>query len=83
MCAYRSGTRGPGIAQEDLQRVFDPYFTKKQMGNEKGTGLGLSICYSIIKDHGGLITVDSEAGRGHAFPYIPALRGGRGGRLLL
>ena len=64
---------GPGIAEEDLQRVFDPYFTKKQMGNEKGTGLGLSICYSVIKDHGGLITVDSEAGKGTLFHiYLPA-----------
>jgi PAS domain S-box-containing protein len=64
---------GPGIAEEDLQRVFDPYFTKKQMGNEKGTGLGLSICYSIIKDHGGLITVDSEAGKGTLFHiYLPS-----------
>ena len=64
---------GPGIAPDDLQRVFDPYFTKKQMGNEKGTGLGLSICYSIIKDHGGLITVDSEAGEGTLFHiYLPS-----------
>jgi len=64
---------GPGIAQEDLQRVFDPYFTKKQMGNEKGTGLGLSICYSVIKDHGGLITVDSQLGEGTLFHiYLPS-----------
>ena len=44
---------GPGIEEADLKRVFDPYFTKKQMGHQKGTGLGLSICYAIIKDHGG------------------------------
>ncbi|OPY69524.1 MAG: Blue-light-activated protein [Syntrophorhabdaceae bacterium PtaU1.Bin034] len=65
---------GPGIAEEDLQRIFDPYFTKKQMGHQKGTGLGLSICYSIIKDHGGVITVESETGKGTTFHiYLPAV----------
>jgi CheY-like chemotaxis protein len=65
--------RGPGIEQEDLAKIFDPYFTRKQMGYQKGTGLGLSICYAIIKDHGGLITVESEAGKGTIFHiYLPA-----------
>ncbi len=65
--------QGPGIAQEDLAKIFDPYFTRKQMGYQKGTGLGLSICYSIIKDHGGLITVESEVGKGTIFHiYLPA-----------
>lgn len=65
--------QGPGIAQEDLAKVFDPYFTRKQMGYQKGTGLGLSICYSIIKDHGGLITAESEVGTGTIFHiYLPA-----------
>ena len=64
---------GPGIAAPDLQRIFDPYFTKKDLGHEKGTGLGLSICYSIIKDHGGSITVESEPGKGSLFRiYLPA-----------
>ena len=64
---------GPGIAGPDLQRIFDPYFTKKELGHEKGTGLGLSICYSIVKDHGGSITVESEAGKGSLFRiYLPA-----------
>ncbi len=64
---------GPGIAGSDLQRIFDPYFTKKDLGNEKGTGLGLSICYSIVKDHGGSITVESEQGLGSLFRiYLPA-----------
>jgi PAS domain S-box-containing protein len=64
---------GPGIAGPDLQRIFDPYFTKKELGQEKGTGLGLSICYSIVKDHGGSITVESEAGKGSLFLiYLPA-----------
>ncbi len=64
---------GPGIAGPDLQRIFDPYFTKKDLGNKKGTGLGLSICYSIVKDHGGSITVESEQGLGSLFRiYLPA-----------
>jgi PAS domain S-box-containing protein len=64
---------GPGIAGPDLQRIFDPYFTRKDLGQEKGTGLGLSICYSIVKDHGGSITVESEAGEGSLFRiYLPA-----------
>lgn len=64
---------GPGIPEEDLPRIFDPYFTKKQMGYQKGTGLGLSVSYSVIKDHGGLITVESEAAKGSCFRiYLPA-----------
>lgn len=65
--------QGPGIAEADLERIFDPYFTKKQMGYQKGTGLGLSICYAVIKDHGGLITVDSKPGKGTLFHiYLPS-----------
>jgi PAS domain S-box-containing protein len=69
---------GPGIPGEDLPRIFDPYFTKKQMGNQKGTGLGLSISYSVVKDHGGLITVESSLGLGTAFDiYLPSDDGER------
>jgi PAS domain S-box-containing protein len=64
---------GPGIPEEDLQRIFDPYFTRKQMGNEKGTGLGLSISYAVVKDHGGIITVESGKEKGTRFDvYLPA-----------
>jgi signal transduction histidine kinase len=54
---------GTGISPEDLPRVFDPFFTTK----EKGTGLGLSVSYGIIKGLGGIITVESEPGRGTTF----------------
>jgi PAS domain S-box-containing protein len=56
---------GSGIDRENTEKLFDPFFTTK--GPKKGTGLGLSICYSIIKDHGGRIEVDSAIGRGTRF----------------
>ncbi len=64
---------GKGIHGENLPKIFDPYFSTKEMGSQKGMGLGLSICYSIVKKHEGLITVDSKAGVGTTFHiYIPA-----------
>ncbi len=56
---------GPGIAEANLARVFDPFYTTKPVG--KGTGLGLSICYGIIKKIGGDIHVSSTKGEGTAF----------------
>jgi sigma-B regulation protein RsbU (phosphoserine phosphatase) len=56
---------GTGIDDRHKERLFDPFFTTK--GPQKGTGLGLSICYSIIKDHGGSIEVDSVQGQGTRF----------------
>jgi len=56
---------GPGIPPEHLSRVFDPFFTTKPVG--KGTGLGLSICDGIVKEHGGILRVESSPGRGAAF----------------
>jgi two-component system cell cycle sensor histidine kinase/response regulator CckA len=63
---------GAGIAMENLQRIFDPYFSTKGMGAQKGTGLGLSICQSIIKKHDGYINVESQEGRGTTVNiYLP------------
>jgi nitrogen-specific signal transduction histidine kinase/CheY-like chemotaxis protein len=60
---------GVGIAQENLGKVFDPYFTTKT----EGTGLGLATAYSVVKKHGGLITVGSKVGSGSTFCfYLPA-----------
>lgn len=59
---------GAGIPQEILKKIFDPYFTTK----EEGSGLGLATTYSIVKKHGGYITVESEMGVGTAFHvYLP------------
>ena len=65
--------QGIGIPQESLAKIFDPYFSTKEMGAQKGVGLGLSISDSIIKKHDGIITVESELGRGTTFSiYLPA-----------
>ena len=56
---------GPGIAEANLARIFDPFYTTKPVG--KGTGLGLSICYGIIKKIGGDIKVRSTKGEGATF----------------
>ncbi len=54
---------GPGIAVENLRRIFDYYFTTK----EKGMGLGIPLAHKIIQDHGGTLRVESELGRGSVF----------------
>ncbi|MEE4243663.1 MAG: two-component regulator propeller domain-containing protein [Desulfopila sp.] len=55
---------GSGITPQDLPRVFDPYFTTAEFGNKKGKGLGLTIAYSIVKKHGGTLSIDSTPGKG-------------------
>jgi CheY-like chemotaxis protein len=56
---------GPGIAKENLERLFDPFFTTREVG--QGTGLGLSICHAIVADHGGQIYAKSSLGEGATF----------------
>jgi PAS domain S-box-containing protein len=61
----RISDTGPGIAPENLQRIFNPFFSTKT--DKGGTGLGLSIAHRIIANHRGSLTVVSEQGRGTAF----------------
>jgi PAS domain S-box-containing protein len=61
---------GTGIAQEHIQRIYDPFFTTKvapREGQNKGTGLGLSVTYGIIQEHAGKIRVESVPGQGTTF----------------
>jgi nitrogen-specific signal transduction histidine kinase/ferredoxin len=56
---------GPGIPEENLPKLFSPFFTTKKVG--KGTGLGLSVCYGIVKMHGGTIQAANNPGGGASF----------------
>ncbi|MFX1519406.1 MAG: PAS domain S-box protein [Promethearchaeota archaeon] len=61
--------QGIGIPRDHLSKIFDPYFTTKH----KGSGLGLTVAYSIIKNHGGTIAIESKLGMGSKFSiYLPA-----------
>ncbi len=56
---------GSGLREEDLSRVFDPFFTTREVG--QGTGLGLSVCYGIVREHGGQITAANALVGGAVF----------------
>ena len=60
---------GPGIPADIIEKVFDPFFTTKDPG--KGTGLGLSMAHRIIEDHGGTISLESEAGKTCFTIFLP------------
>lgn len=65
---------GPGMEEEILEKIFDPYYSTKEMGAIKGMGLGLSIAHSIVEKHGGAISVSSEVGKGSTFSiYLPTV----------
>jgi len=59
------GDDGPGVVEENLERIFDPFFSTRQVG--EGTGLGLSVCHGIIAEHKGRIYADSQSGKGATF----------------
>lgn len=65
---------GVGIAEADLARIFEPFFSKKQLGRS-GTGLGMTVVWGTVMDHSGYITVSSSEGKGTLFElYFPATR---------
>ncbi|MFZ2447648.1 MAG: PAS domain S-box protein [Syntrophobacteraceae bacterium] len=64
---------GIGIPEENLVKIFDPYFSTKYRGSQKGMGFGLAIAHSVIKRHNGQIKVESQLGRGTGISIlIPA-----------
>ncbi|MFZ4437881.1 MAG: PAS domain S-box protein [Syntrophales bacterium] len=65
---------GMGIPAENMQKIFEPFYTKKKMG-KSGTGLGLAIVWGTVKDHNGYIDIQSEVGHGTTFTlYFPVTR---------
>lgn len=64
---------GSGLPEENLPKIFDPYFSTKDTYSQRGMGLGLSICHAILKRHGGHISVESTVGIGtRVTMYLPA-----------
>ena len=66
---------GHGMSREIMAKIFDPFFTTKKAG--KGTGLGLASTYGIIRNHKGIIKVESKVGEGTKFNiYLPSINSG-------
>lgn len=72
--AFTVSDTGVGIEAQDLERIFEPFYTKKKMGRS-GTGLGMTVVWGVVKDHNGYIDVQSKPGEGSRFTlYFPATR---------
>lgn len=67
------GDNGAGIPEKYMERIFEPFFTKKKQTTRSGSGLGLSVVHGVVKDHDGYVNVKSNAGDGTVFDlYFPA-----------
>ena len=67
---------GPGIPEDYLPRIFDPYFSTKERGPRHGMGLSLAMCHATVAEHGGVITAESRIGIGTTLHvYLPASAG--------
>ena len=77
MSCARVEDTGTGIPPEMLDKIWEPFFSTKEVG--KGTGLGLSTVYGIIKQTGGFIYLRSEVGQGHDIQHFPAPSRSRSG----
>ena len=65
---------GTGISPDDIEKIFEPFYTKKKMGRS-GTGLGMAVVWGTVKDHNGYIDVQSTEGKGTTFTlYFPVTR---------
>ncbi|MBT3259298.1 MAG: response regulator, partial [Deltaproteobacteria bacterium] len=65
---------GTGISPDDMEKIFEPFYTKKKMGRS-GTGLGMAVVWGTVKDHNGYIDVQSTEGKGTTFTlYFPVTR---------
>jgi len=72
VCVISIQDTGTGISKENIEKIFEPFFSTKDL--DKGTGLGLAMSYGIINQHGGYIHVDSVVGKGTRFEiYLPAI----------
>lgn len=68
---------GAGIAEQHLERIFEPFYTHKKMGQRSGSGLGLAVVHGVIKDHCGFVDVHSVVGQGtDMMLYFPVCREG-------
>jgi len=66
---------GMGIEPKDLDRIFEPYYSKKKMASSSGSGLGLSVVYGVVKDHHGYYDILSSVGHGTEFIlYFPTIK---------
>ncbi|MBR2547098.1 MAG: HAMP domain-containing histidine kinase [Eubacterium sp.] len=70
MAFLKVSDKGEGIAEEDLDRIFEPYYQVKSERNSDGFGLGLALTMKIAEKHGGTVTVDSEQGKGSTFTLM-------------